>query len=93
MDKHFSTVTDVCCFASSNGSLLPTSRQSLTLKYTNIAYVDVAGEEGDDVIVVLSTNPSVLLSLYGSLGSDTFIITPQDVDPVVSKNLRGHRGL
>jgi hypothetical protein len=41
----------------------------------------------------LSTNPSALLGLYGSLGSDTFIITPQTVDPVVSKNLRGHRGI
>lgn len=41
----------------------------------------------------MSTNPSALLGLYGSLGSDTFIITPQTVDPVVSKNLRGHRGI
>ena len=27
------------------------------------------------------------------LGSDTFIITPRAVEPVVSKNLRGHRGI
>lgn len=30
---------------------------------------------------------------YGSLGSDTFIVTPQSVDPVISRNLRGHRGI
>lgn len=65
----------------------------LTVKYTNIAFLAVSGEEGDDTIVVLSTNPSVLLSLYGSLGSDEFIITPRSVSPVISKNLRGHRGI
>lgn len=65
----------------------------LSVKYTNIAFLAVSGEEGDDTIVVLSTNPSVLLSLYGSLGSDEFIITPRSVSPVISKNLRGHRGI
>ena len=49
--------------------------------------------QGDDEIVVLSTNPSMFLSIYGGLGSDTFVITPRTVSPVVSKNLRGHRGI
>ena len=31
--------------------------------------------------------------MYGSRGSDTFIITPREVEPVISKNLRGHRGI
>jgi hypothetical protein len=65
----------------------------LTVKFTNINYLDVAGLEGDDEFYVLSTNPSLLLSLYGSLGSDTFSITPESVKPVISKNLRGHRGI
>jgi hypothetical protein len=65
----------------------------LTVKFTNINYLDVAGLEGDDEFYVLSTNPSLLLSLYGSLGSDTFFITPESVKPVISKNLRGHRGI
>jgi len=65
----------------------------LSVKFVNIAYVDVAGLEGDDKIVVLSTNPSTVVSLYGGLGSDTFIVTPQEVEPVISKNLRGHRGI
>jgi len=65
----------------------------LSIKFVNIAFLDVAGMEGDDNIVVLSSNPSTLLSLYGSLGSDTFILTPQEVEPVISKNLRGHRGI
>ena len=37
----------------------------LSIKFTNIAYLDVVGEEGDDEFVVLSTDPSVLVSLYG----------------------------
>jgi hypothetical protein len=49
--------------------------------------------QGDDEIIVLSTNPSTFLFIYGGLGSDTFIITPRTVDPVISKNLRGHRGI
>jgi hypothetical protein len=35
----------------------------------------------------------MFLFIYGGLGSDTFIITPRTVDPVISKNLRGHRGI
>lgn len=65
----------------------------LTIKFTNINFLDVTGQEGDDTIYVLSTNPSLLVSLYGSLGSDTFVITPPAIDPVTSQNLRGHRGI
>jgi len=65
----------------------------LNVKFTNIAFLDCVGEEGDDEFIVLSTDPSVLLSLYGGLGSDTFIITPRTAEPVISKNLRGHRGI
>lgn len=49
--------------------------------------------QGDDEIIVLSTSPSTILSIYGGLGSDTFNITPRTVEPVISKNLRGHRGI
>ena len=49
--------------------------------------------KGDDSIYVLSTNPSLLVSLYGALGSDEFIFMPSSIDPVISKNLRGHRGI
>ena len=31
--------------------------------------------------------------MKGGQGSDTFILTPSTVSPVVSKNLRGHRGI
>ncbi len=66
----------------------------LTVTFTNIELFDVVGGDGDDEFYVLSTNPSLLLSLYGDLGSDTFVITPEDgVGPVISKNLRGHRGI
>ena len=49
--------------------------------------------QGDDEIYVLSTEPSMFLSLYGGLGSDNFIITPSTVSSMVSKNPRGHRGI
>lgn len=42
---------------------------------------------------MLSTNPSLLVSLYGALGSDEFVFMPSSIDPVISKNLRGHRGI
>ena len=35
----------------------------------------------------------MFLSIYGGQGSDDFIITPNSVSPVVSKNRRGHRGI
>ena len=63
----------------------------MTIKFTNIVNVDATGEDGDDEFIVLSSNPNVLISLYGAKGSDTFIFTPQEVRPLVSKNLRGHR--
>jgi len=66
----------------------------LAVKFSNIDRLDVVGGDGDDEFYVLSTNPSLLLSLYGSKGSDTFVITPEgSVGPVISKNLRGHRGI
>jgi hypothetical protein len=49
--------------------------------------------QGDDAIDIISTDPRMHVSIYGGLGSDTFTITPKTVDPVVSKNLRGHRGI
>jgi hypothetical protein len=33
--------------------------------------------KGNDEITILSTNPTTVLSIYGGLGSDSFIITPQ----------------
>ena len=61
----------------------------LTIKFTNIAFLDAVGEEGDDEFVILSTFPNMLLTLYGGLGSDIFTVTPRTVGPVISKNLRG----
>lgn len=65
----------------------------LFIEYTNIVHFEVVGDAGDDEFVVLSTNPSMFISLYGGSGSDTFDITPGTVDSVFSKNLRGHRGI
>ena len=63
------------------------------MAHTSVHFDTIAGQEGDDEIYVLSTNPSLMVSLYGALGSDTFIITPSNIDPVISQNLRGHRGI
>lgn len=51
------------------------------------------GREGNDLFSVLSTSPELSTVLYGNRGSDRFEIAPRNVDPVVSKNLRGHRGI
>lgn len=45
------------------------------------------------VFTVLSTSPNVVTSIYGALGSDTFVVAPRSVDPVISKNLKGHTGV
>ena len=53
----------------------------------------MTGAEGNDLISVLSTSPDFSTTIYGALGSDTFVVCPREVDPVISKNLRGHRGI
>lgn len=65
----------------------------ISVQFTNIASVDVTGEAGDDTFIILSTTPDIIVKLYGDLGSDEFVVTPRYVDPVVSRNLRGHRGI
>ena len=65
----------------------------ISVKFTNIASVDVTGEAGDDTFIILSTTPDMIVKLYGALGSDEFVVTPRYVDPVVSRNFRGHRGI
>ena len=65
----------------------------LSIKFVNIELLEVSCEEGNDLVSVLSTSPNTETKIYGFLGSDQFVITPRNVDPVVSKNLRGHRGI
>jgi hypothetical protein len=69
------------------------SSGSLSVDYMNIAYLAVAGEAGNDEITILNTNPDTHLSVFGGMGSDTFIFTPTTISPVESKNRRGHRGV
>jgi len=64
-----------------------------TIKYSNIESLDIVALEGNDIISVLSTGPELTTAISGNLGSDTIRITPRNVDPVISKNLRGHRGI
>ncbi|CAB9505197.1 Kringle domain [Seminavis robusta] len=65
----------------------------LSVRFSNIEMLDVTGEAGNDVFSILSTNPNVITSVYGALGSDTFYIAPRSVDPVISKNTKGHTGV
>jgi hypothetical protein len=65
----------------------------LSINFNSIESLEVTAAEGNDLISVLSTSPDFQTVLYGDLGSDTFVICPREVDPVVSKNLRGHRGI
>ena len=65
----------------------------LAIKFANIELLEVSCEEGNDLVTLLSTSPGTETKMFGSLGSDTFVVTPRDVAPVSSKNLRGHRGI
>jgi len=65
----------------------------LTINFANIESLQVDCKEGNDLVSVLSTSPGLDTILYGNKGSDTFHITPREVEPVTSRNLRGHRGI
>jgi hypothetical protein len=93
----------------------------LTITFANIESLQLDMREGNDLVSVLSTSPTVSTVLYGNLGSDSFQvrmkfvhcmpaklfpnktknysflallqITPREVAPVTSHNLRGHTGL
>ena len=65
----------------------------LTIKHANIEILEVSCEEGNDLVSVLSTHPALVTNIYGARGSDTFQVAPRRVNPVISKNLRGHRGI
>lgn len=65
----------------------------LSINFNSIESVEVTAAAGNDLISVLSTSPNFGTTIYGGLGSDTFKICPREVDPVISKNLRGHRGI
>ena len=34
-----------------------------------------------DLVTILSTGPAMVTTILGNLGSDTFVITPREVDP------------
>jgi hypothetical protein len=65
----------------------------LSIKFQAIERLAVSTAEGNDLVSILSTSPDFRTSIYGALGSDTFVACPREVEPVVSKNLRGHRGI
>jgi hypothetical protein len=65
----------------------------LTINYANIEDLQVDGQPGNDRITILSTSPTLSTTLFGNLGSDIFEICPREVEPVTSRNLRGHRGI
>ena len=65
----------------------------LSVKHRDMNLVELSGHGGDDQITVLSTAPSTETRIFGGDGENAFVFTPRVVEPVVSKNLRGHRGV
>jgi hypothetical protein len=63
----------------------------LSVQFRNMESLVLDGREGDDTISVLSTSPGLQTKLYGNRGSDTFLVGPQTIDRVMSKNIQGHR--
>jgi Ca2+-binding RTX toxin-like protein len=64
----------------------------LNVTYTNVEKLEVDGMEGNDHFYVLSTDPHLVTTLIGGLGSDTFDVGGDVVTPVVALSVEGTSG-
>jgi hypothetical protein len=65
----------------------------LSIIYSNIESLSVSSEAGNDLISALWSSPTLITNIVGSLGTDQFVVNWPTVEPIVSKNLRGNRGI
>ena len=65
----------------------------LTVDFTEVETLAVIMESGFDRVTHPSSGSNVATYSLGSEGSDQFLVTPRVIDPVVSRNLRGHSGV
>jgi len=64
----------------------------LFIKYTAVERVEVDGLEGDDHFFVLSTNPNVVTTIVGGLGSDTVDVGGDVTGTIVALDTEGTSG-
>jgi len=61
--------------------------------FTNIETIELNTIEGNDLITILSTDPTLITTIYAGKGSDIIAITPENPQTIVANDLRGHSGL
>ncbi|MES1248034.1 MAG: hypothetical protein ABUS54_10215, partial [Actinomycetota bacterium] len=64
----------------------------LNVTYTNVERVELDGLEGDDHFYILSTNPDVITTIVGGLGSDTVDVGGDVLGQVVALSTEGVSG-
>jgi Ca2+-binding RTX toxin-like protein len=64
----------------------------LNVDFTGIEKLEVDGMEGNDHFFVLSTNPKLVTTLIGGLGSDTFDVGGDVTEPIVALSVEGRSG-
>ena len=65
----------------------------LNVTYDNVESVEVDGLEGNDTFFVLSTRRGVSTTILGGPGDDTFNITGDVTQTIVSRSLTGRSGV
>jgi hypothetical protein len=65
----------------------------LTIDYADIESLEVSTEGRNDLVTGSSTNSEVATSIYGSTGTDQFLVGLRVIEPVVSRSLGGHTGV
>ncbi|MEH6442872.1 MAG: LEPR-XLL domain-containing protein [Oceanospirillaceae bacterium] len=61
----------------------------LNVSFTGVELAEVDGLEGDDTFYILSTSDSVVTTIIGGLGADTFNVAGDVTTPIVSYSVEG----
>lgn len=64
-----------------------------TIDFLQVEDLEVLAQSGYDLVTQTSSSSNLATMVYGSTGTDQFVIGPRVVEPVVSRNLNGHRGI
>src|SRR5204862_4273866 len=80
-----------------NGNFTVTSEgvfgAGLNVRYDNIESLEVDGTEGDDHFFIQSTRAGVVTTIDGGNGNDTFDVSGDVTDAIVSRSLEGLSGV
>ncbi|RJR48541.1 MAG: calcium-binding protein, partial [Desulfobacteraceae bacterium] len=65
----------------------------LNIDFTAVEKLEVDGLEGDDHFFILSTNPDMVTTIIGGLGSDTFDVGGDVTGTIVAMEVEGRSGI